>query len=172
MGQAGLPDNCSTTIEVSIGISPSTKDVAVGAPDSRDGQETAPVSSAGVSCSPLGTSSGTRPVSAPPTAFFPPRGPIPTMPPWQGQPAHQLPNPLSTKQFYHCPATQSIRPLATKPSRQRRNARPEPVTRAKSIYLSCPASIKRLRVSTHRFGASSSTRRTGYSPITARISCK
>ena len=111
-------------------------------------------------------------VSAPPTAFFPPRGPIPTMPPWQGQPAHQLPNPLSTKQFYHCPATQSIRPLATKPSRQRRNARPEPVTRAKSIYLSCPASIKRLRVSTHRFGASSSTRRTGYSPITARISCK
>ena len=111
-------------------------------------------------------------VSAPPTAFFPPRGPIPTMPPWQGQPAHQLPNPLSTKQFYRCPATQSIRPLATKPSRQRRNARPEPVTRAKSIYLSCPASIKRLRVSTHRFGASSSTRRTGYSPITARISCK
>jgi len=111
-------------------------------------------------------------VSAPPTAFFPPRGPIPTMPPWQGQPAHQLPNPLSTKQFYHCPATQSIRPLATKPSRQRRNARPEPVTRAKSIYLSCPASIKRLRVSTHRFGASSSTRRAGYSPITVRISCK
>lgn len=111
-------------------------------------------------------------VCAPPTAFFPPRGPIPTMPPWQGQPAHQLPNPLSTKQFYHCPATQSIRPLATKPSRQRRNARPEPVTRAKSIYLSCPASIKRLRVSTHRFGASSSTRRAGYSPITVRISCK
>ena len=35
--------------------------------------------------------------------------------PWQNQPAHQFPNPLSTKRFYRCPATHSIRPLAPSP---------------------------------------------------------
>ncbi|OQB09060.1 MAG: hypothetical protein BWY17_04784 [Deltaproteobacteria bacterium ADurb.Bin207] len=80
-------------------------------------------------------------VSAPPIVSFPPRDSTPTMPPWQGQPAHQLPNPQSPihEAILPLPCHPFDSPLATKPTHQRRNARPEFVTSAKSISSSVTA---------------------------------